>query len=243
SLLVTDTRGNHVDLPPNVRIYMMAGTTHDEQPGTVSRRIEAASLPTNPLHNGPPMRALFVAMETWLAEGVEPPSSRVPMRAHGTLVPAAQAMPVGIPGLPYRGIHTAAAFSDQSVLPPREIGRYPVYVPRLDADGIAIAGVHSVPVAVPRATYTGWNPRAEGFGPAALYPLQGAVVPFAATREQRLAASDPRLSLAERYPDEQAYLAAVRRAADELQAERLLLPADAQMLLARAAAGKLDGLH
>ena len=242
SLVVTDTRGHHIDLPPNVRAYMMAGTTHDEQPGIAPRRIEAASLPTNPLHNGPPMRALLVAMESWIAEGVEPPSSRVPMRAHGTLVPAAEAVPANIPGLPYRAIHTVAAYSDQAVLPPREIGRYPVFVPRADADGIAIAGVRSLPVAVPRATYTGWNPRAEGFGPAVLFPLQGISLPFAATREARMAAGDPRLSIAERYPDDAAYVAAVRRAAEDLVAERLLLPEDAERLIAAAAAGRLAQL-
>jgi hypothetical protein len=243
SLLVTDTAGHHLDLPPDVRAYMIAGTPHFSDPGAVSGAIEAAALPTNPMHAGPPMRALLAAMDAWLAEGVEPPASRVPMRAHGTLVPAGAAMPVTIPGLPYRALHTPAAISDQSVLPPREIGRYPVFVPLLDGDGMTVAGVRALPLAVPRASYTGWNPRAEGFGPAALYPLQGAAVPFAATWEARITAGDPRPSIAERYPDDAAYVAAVRRAAADQVAERLLLPGDAEALAARAAAGKLDGLR
>ena len=243
SLLVTDTRGHHIDLPQNVRAYMLAGTTHDEPPGRPTRRIEAAALPTNPLHNGPPMRALLAAMEAWVAEGVEPPSSRVPMRTHGTLVPAAVAMPVTIPGLPYAAMHTPAAHSDQGMFPPREIGRYPVFVPRADGDGMAIAGIRAPAIAAPRATYTGWNPRAEGFGPAVLFPLQGAAIPFAPTREARLAAGDPRPSLAERYADDAAYVAAVRAAAAELVAERLLLPADADAIGVRATEGRLDGLR
>ncbi len=242
SLIVTDTRGNHIDLPPNVRAFMMAGTPHDEQPGNLPRRIQAAALPTNPLHNGPAMRALLVALEAWVAEGVEPPSSRVPMRAHGTLVPAEQALTVAIPGLPYRALYTPAAHSDHSVLPPREIGRYPVFVPRADADGMAISGVRGLPIAVPRATYTGWNPRAEGFGPAVLFPLQGATIPFAPTREARLAHGDPRLSIAERYPDDAAYVAAVRATAEELVAARLLLPEDAARAIQRAEAGTLAQL-
>lgn len=241
SLLVTDTAGRHLDLPPDVRAYMIAGTPHFAEPGGAPGRIEAAALPTNPLHAGPPMRALFAAMEAWLAEGVEPPASRVPMRAHGTLVPAAAAMPVAIPGLPYRALHTPAAHSDHSVVPPREIGRYPVFVPLLDGDGVAVAGVRMLPLAVPRASHTGWNPRHEGFGPAALYPLQGAVVPFAPTRDARIAAGDSRPSVAERYADDAAYVAAVRRAAQEQVAERLLLPPDAEALIARARAGGLDG--
>jgi hypothetical protein len=243
SLLVTDTAGHHIDLPPDVRAYLIAGTSHFEAPGGTAGRIEAASLSTNPMHAGPPMRALLAAMESWVAEGREPPASRVPMRAHGTLVPAAAAMPTPIPGLPYAGIHTPAAVSDQSVMPPREIGRYPVFVPRLDGDGMAVAGVRALQLAVPRASYTGWNPRAEGFGPAALYPLQGAVVPFAATREARIEAGDPRPSVAERYADDAAYVAAVRRAAVDAVAERLLLPADAEALIARAQAGQLGQLR
>lgn len=226
SLVVTDTAGNHIDLPPDVRMYMMTGTTHFEPAGGESRRIEAASLPTNPLHSGPVMRALLVDMERWIADGTLPPSSRMPMRSQGTLVPADDALPRAIPGVPYTGIHTTAAYSDQSVLPPREIGRYPVFVPRLDGDGIAVAGVQALPVAVPRATYTGWNPRAPGFGPAVLYPLQGAEIPFAETKAERVAAGDPRPSIAERYGDDAGYRKAVQAAAARLVAERLLLPMD-----------------
>lgn len=243
SLLVTDTAGHHIDLPSDVRAYMIAGTSHFEAPGGTAGRIQAAALATNPMHAGPPMRALLAAMESWIAEGREPPASRVPMRAHGTLVPAAEAMPAPIPGLPYAGIHTSAAHSDHSVMPPREIGRYPVFVPRLDGDGMAIAGVRALQLAAPRATYTGWNPRTEGFGPAALYPLQGAVVPLAATRDARTAAGDPRPSIAERYADDVAYIAAVRRAAADAVAERLLLPQDAETLIARAQAGRLAQLR
>jgi hypothetical protein len=243
SLLVTDTAGHHLDLPSDVRAYMIAGTPHFADPGETLGRIEAAALPKNPMHAGPPMRALLAAMEAWLAEGVEPPASRMPMRAHGTLVPAGVAMPTTIPGLPYAGIHTRAAHSDHSVQPPRELGRYPVFVPLLDGDGMAVAGVRALQLVVPRASYTGWNPRAEGFGPAALYPLQGAVLPFAATREARIAAGDPRPSIAERYADDATYIAAVRAAAEAAVAERLLLPRDAEALATRAAAGRLDQLR
>jgi hypothetical protein len=243
SLLVTDLAGNHLELPADVRAYMIAGTPHFAEPGDKLKRAPAMALPVNPMHAGPPMRALLTAMNEWITLGVTPPASRVPMRAHGTLVDAALAVPAGIPGLPYAGIHTVAAFSDQSVFPPREIGRYPVFVPRADADGIAVAGVHMLPLAVPRASYTGWNPRAEGYGPTALYPLQGAVVPFAATRAERQAAGDPRLSIEERYASDAAYVEAVRVAAAHMVAERLLLPEDAQRAVDLATQGKLDQLR
>ncbi|SFK07187.1 alpha/beta hydrolase domain-containing protein [Bradyrhizobium sp. cf659] len=243
SLLVTDLAGNHLDLPDNVRAYMIAGTPHFAEAADVMRKgLPAMSLPQNPMHAGMPMRALLTDLNAWISDGTKPPASRVPMRAHGTLVAAKGAVLADIPGLPYAGIHTLAAFSDQSVLPPKEIGRYPVFVPKADDDGMAISGIRQLALAVPRATYTAWNPRAQGFGPTALYPLQGAVVPFAPTEAARKEVHDPRLSIAERYADDGAYVAAVRREAARQVAERILLPEDAERAVEAAKQGKLAKL-
>jgi hypothetical protein len=243
SLLVTDLAGNHLDLPDNVRAYMIAGTPHFAEAADVMKKgLPAMSLPQNPMHAGMPMRALLTDLNSWISDGAKPPASRVPMLAHGTLVPAQGAVPTDIPGLPYAGIHTLAAFSDQSVLPPKEIGRYPVFVPKADDDGMAIAGIRQLALAVPRATYTAWNPRAQGFGPTALYPLQGAVVPFAPTEAARKEVHDPRLSIAERYADDGAYVAAVKREAARQVAERTLLPEDAERAIEAAKQGKLAKL-
>jgi hypothetical protein len=242
SLLVTDLKGDHLDLPDNVRAYMIAGTPHFAGPDDRMQTVPAMALPQNPMHAGAPMRALLADLDSWIRDGVTPPASRVPMRAHGTLVDAEGAVPANIPGLPYKGIHTPNAFSDQSVLPAKEIGRYPVFVPRADSDGMAIAGVHMLALAVPQATYTGWNPRAQGFGPTAFYPLQGAVVPFAPSDAARKEVHDPRPSIAERYADNDAYVAAVRREAARQVAERLLLPEDAERAVEAAKQGKLAKL-
>ncbi|MCP3400750.1 alpha/beta hydrolase domain-containing protein [Bradyrhizobium sp. CCGB20] len=243
SLLVTDLSGNHLDLPDNVRAYMITGTPHFAEAADVMKKgVPAMSLPQNPMHAGMPMRALLTDLNAWISDGVKPPASRVPMRAHGTLVTAQGAVPTDIPGLPYAGIHTLAAFSDQSVLPPKEIGRYPVFVPKADTDGMAIAGIRQLALAVPRATYTAWNPRAQGFGPTALYPLQGAVVPFAPTEAARKEVHDPRPSIAERYADDGAYVAAVKREATRQVAERLLLPEDAERAVEAAKQGRLAKL-
>ncbi|MBR0778406.1 hypothetical protein JQ625_26540 [Bradyrhizobium diazoefficiens] len=243
SLLVTDLAGNHLDLPDNVRAYMIAGTPHFAGPDELMRKgVPAMSLPQNPMHAGGPLRALLTDLNAWISDGTKPPASRVPMRAHGTLVAAQGAVPTDIPGLPYAGIHTLAVFSDQSVLPPKEIGRYPVFVPKADNDGMAIAGIRQLALAVPRASYTGWNPRAQGFGTTALYPLQGAVVPFAPTEAARKEVHDPRPSNAERYADDGAYVAAVRREAARQVAERLLLPEDAERAIEAAKQGRLAKL-
>jgi hypothetical protein len=242
SLLVTDLDGNHLDLPDNVRAYMIAGTPHFAEPTDRMRSVQAMALPQNPMHAGAPMRALLTDLNAWISDGVTPPASRVPMRAHGTLVPAEGAVPSDIPGLPYAARYTPALFSDQSVLPPKEIGRYPVFVPKADADGMAIAGVHMPALAVPRATYTGWNPRAQGYGPTAFYPLQGAVVPFAPTEAARKEVHDPRPSITERYADDEAYVAKVRQEAEHQVAERLLLQEDAERSIEAAKQGRLAKL-
>ncbi|CCE09912.1 conserved hypothetical protein [Bradyrhizobium sp. STM 3843] len=243
SLLVTDLAGDHLDLPDNVRAYMIAGTPHFAEPSDHMRSDnKALALPQNPMHAGAPLRALLTDLQSWISDGVPPPSSRVPMRSQGTLVAAEGAVPTNIPGLPYRAQYLPDVVSDQSVLPPREIGRYPVFVPKTDDDGLAIAGVHMPAIAVPRATYTGWNPRAPGYGAGALYPLQGAVVPFAPTEAARKDANDPRPSIEARYANDDAYVAAVGRESARAVAERLLLPEDAERSVEAARKGTLAKL-
>ncbi len=239
SLLVTDPSGNHIDLPANVRAYMIAGTPHFAEPGAVMSQAKTMSLPVNPMHAGQPMRALLSALNEWISVGTEPPASRVPMRAHGTLVPAQLAVPKNIPTLPYQELYTSAYVSDHSQLPPKVLGRYDVLVPLADADGVAVAGIRSMPLAVPKASYTAWNPRAVGYGPGNLFPLQGAMSPFAITKAERVSAQDPRLSLEERYANQDAYVEAVKAAAQRFVNERLLLPEDAERNIERA---KLDQL-
>ena len=51
---------------------------------------------------------------------------------------------------------------------------------------------------------------------------------------ERVAAGDPRLSIEERYPTKEAYLAAFRKAASDLAAQRFLLPEDADSLIKTA---------
>jgi hypothetical protein len=108
---------------------------------------------------------------------------------------------------------------------------------------MAVAGIRSVPLAVPKATYTGWNPRAPGFGPGNLYPLQGGVVPFALTLQERIKKNDPRPSIKERFVNEEAYLKAVVETSSRFIAERLLLPEDADRYYLKAKSDQLSQLN
>jgi hypothetical protein len=76
----------------------------------------------------------------------------------------------------------------------------PFLVPHVDADGNEVAGIRVPEVAVPLATTTGWNFRAERIGnPTTIVALLGSYVPFARTKAERDARRDPRLSIEERY--------------------------------------------
>jgi hypothetical protein len=124
-----------------------------------------------------------------------------------------------------------------SVNPPKLVGTpYPVFVPKTDADGNDIAGVRLPEVAVPVATYTGWALRADGLDGC---DANGQRIPFAKTKAEREAKGDPRLSLAERYPDHAAYVSRVTQAARELTAQRFLLDEDAARIIAAAQAAAI----
>ncbi|MBV8523388.1 MAG: hypothetical protein JOY71_14905, partial [Acetobacteraceae bacterium] len=60
-------------------------------------------------------------------------------------------------------------------------------------------------------------------------------IPFAATRAEREAVHDARLSLEERYPDKQSYVSAFQAATERLVAQHFLLPEDARKLAGEAA--------
>jgi hypothetical protein len=102
----------------------------------------------------------------------------------------------------------------------------------VDADGNEVAGIRLPPIAVPLATYTGWNVYTAQ--PGELADRDGSRIPFARTRAERDAADDPRPSLEERYGNREAYVARVEAAAAALVAERLLLPMDAEAFVAAA---------
>jgi len=79
-----------------------------------------------------------------------------------------------------------------------------------------------------------WNVASTGFYKGRANGFSGAFIPFAKTKAEREASSDPRASLEERYRDHDGYVAAVKAAAERLQRERLLLPDDSQRLVREA---------
>ena len=227
SLVHTDPAGNDdAALPPGCRVYMVAGTQHGGGPGTDPGPGPCVN-PRNPHSASPALRALFVALEAWVKDGVTPPDSRVPLAADGSLVEAGNVTMPALPGFAAPPQANRIAAPGDWVDPPSRLDNvYGARVCAVDADGNEIAGIRLPPIAVPLGTYTGWNVyRAQ---PCELCDRDGSLIPFARTRQEREAAGDPRPSLEERYGSRDAYVARVRAAAAALVTERLLLPSDAE---------------
>jgi hypothetical protein len=255
NLVGTDAQAD-IPLPPNVRRYFSPGTTHGGGRGGFA--IEPPKppancvLPANPNPEAETLRALMVDLVDWVTKGTEPPPSQYPRIANGQLVKptrAAMGFP-NIPGapspdglinpLPDYDFGPGFHYNDLSGLitlePPRVKQNIPLLVPKPDADGIDVGGVPSVLRQAPLGTYLGWNVTATGFYQGHMCGLNGGYIPFAKTKAERMQAGDPRLSIEERYASHDAYVAAVKAAAEKLVGQRFLLREDADKLIAQAAA-------
>jgi hypothetical protein len=248
SLPTTDSYGKKdLVIPDNVRIYLFAGTQHS--PGSMLD--PATGFMTNPNQNQPNLWALLIALEQWVLHDKLPPASMYPTITAKTLVRPDQKS-VGwpsIPGVVYNGqfnnvplLDFGPAYDSHHITgivlhePPKVIREnvYTVLVPKVDPDGNELGGIRNTTLRVPLGTYTGWSLRRAGYGEGDLASLNGMFIPFKKTRAERLAANDPRLSLEERYGTHDAYVAAVRKAANELVREGLLLAEDAQHEIQKA---------
>lgn len=253
SMLTTDTEGHDLDLnlSPDVRYYQLSSVPHGA--GTAAG---ICRQPQNPLTPGTTLRALTIDMDEWVTHGTAPPANRVPTRNSGTLVRSLPQSGMGFPSIPgvfYNGImHTGDLFNfgDRfregilDIQPPVLTGTpYPVFVPKTDADGNDIAGIRLPDIAVPLATYTGYAYRAQAPGdPVPMVDgcdASGQRIPFLETQAERTTAGDPRLSIQERYKDHATYVNLVTKAAQQLEAERLMLDADVQAYITAAEAASV----
>jgi hypothetical protein len=242
SLNVHDGRGRPVTVPVGVRLYFASSFGHGGVAGLLS-----PARPPGICQNqrqgggwGPTLRALVVTLDAWADRGVDPPKSNYPTIQDGTLVSLAEARRAfpAIPGVTFPGVLNDLLLPDfgagfkptggrLTTQPPKLGARYQVLLPTVDSDGLDVAGIRTVEVAVPTATLTGWNLRAHGHRELALCGLSGSFFPLAITKAERQQAGDPRLSLEERYGDRAGFLKAVREAVGRLVSGRFLLPEDA----------------
>jgi len=238
SLVHTDPEGEaDAQIHPLVRYYMTNGAPHG---GAATRARTITEHGRNPLGVAPVQRAMMVNLNRWVSDEVEPPPSRYPRIDAGELITAEEhrrRFPA-IPGIRHPGRNlqpprvdygpdfwTTGVFTE---VPPEAGEPYQTLVPAYDEDGNGLGGIRLPELAAPLGTYQGWNPRAAEFGaPEFLGRFDGSFWFFPTTEEQRTAATDPRLSIVERYDDHQDYVDRVAVAAFELAADRVLLRADA----------------
>jgi hypothetical protein len=248
--LIHTTVDGKADMPimDNVRIYYFPGGQHGPGPfppiKPMAGDVAMTQQPTSPNAYGWGMRALLMAMDRWVRDGTAPPPSRYPHIADGTLVRPEEVRFPKIPGVGAPGrIHEAYRVDygprwEQGIIdlePPRAGKPYPMMVPQVDADGIDVGGVRLPEVAVPLATYTGWNLRDRRTGASdELVDFSGSYIPFPRTRVERERAGDPRLSIEERYHDRAQFLGLIGEHALKLIEGGYLLPEDMPALLQRA---------
>ncbi|TAJ35831.1 MAG: hypothetical protein EPO67_04325 [Reyranella sp.] len=235
SLLTTDPLGTKdIALPANSRAYMVAGTQHGGRAGATTDPGPNIN-PRNPHNPMPAIRALLVALDEWVVAGKEPPPSRVPTLAAGTLVePGSTGFPA-VPGASIVRVTNRVSPPGDWVKPGREDRLYRTLVSKVDADGNEAAGIRLPDIAVPLATYTGWNEYKPPYPRAEIADRDGSCLPFAVDKAAREASGDPRPSIAERYRSGADYVAKVKAVVETLVAERLLLAEDAERYLDRAA--------
>lgn len=238
SLVHTDVNGQEdVEVHPSVRVYHFASTKHG--PGDVPQK-PRQTVPPNPVNFRYAERALLVALDRWVREGVAPPESRYGRIADGSLVDADDLKFPTIPNLrspvrmrrPLR-LNWGDRWNEGIIdCEPPEKGRpFGVRVPQVDEDGNEIAGIRMPEVVAPLGTFTGWRYRQRG-ATDALVGLDGMWVPFARDEDDR--EGDSRQSIAQRYSSRKAYLDCVARAAQKLVEERLMLREDVNRAVERA---------
>jgi hypothetical protein len=261
SLGLTDPLGRgDVEDPPNVRTYIMASTQHGPASLPLATHAPFGNCQQQPNPNPQiwTMRALLTAFTAWVRDGIGPPPSAKPSIADGTLVPPDRVrfpeIPTNFYGevdrpavsplriydtlhvLDFGPLYRAEDSSGVIAREPPQVGSgsYGILEMQVDADGNDLAGIRSVFLQTPIGTYTGWNLGRKDRFENGMCNLQGSFIPFAATKAERITAGDPRLSIEERYPTKDVYLAAFKKAADDLVAKRFLLPDDADSLVKTA---------
>lgn len=249
SLTHTDAAtGSDLPIHPDVRGYLIAGAQH--APGGVPQR---TALPWPPGHTryglnvvayAPLMRRALANLDDWVANGVEPPESRVPCTSDGTATSREAALEqyAKLPGVeppPAAHLRTIRhldlgpdANRGIGIFPALEGPAYACIVSVLDDDLNEVAGIRLPDVTVPVGTHVGWNVLETGNGKSEHVPvLLGMTRFFSRDEAEREALGDRRPSIAARYASREDYIERVRVEAQKLVDDRFLLQEDIDIVV------------
>jgi hypothetical protein len=171
----------------------------------VAKPPAGCTMPQGRLDWAPVSRATLLRLDAWVAINAEPPANLL--------------MPLEVAGA-----------EPPALRAPKHLPKAVIQVPVKDADGNALGGVRLPDLAAPLGTHGGQN-KPQTFSCS----LVGSYTPFAATRAQREAGGDTRLSIAERYRNRDDYVNRIRGAAFDLVDAGFLLPEDAAIIVQSAA--------
>jgi hypothetical protein len=115
-------------LPPNVRMYDIAGASHALIPGTGQCKLPYAILDWHPI-----MRSTLIALDRWLSANISPPPNEL--------------MPL-----------QEASADAMALRAPNYLPKAIIQIPIRDPDGNATGGVRLPDVAAPLGTHGGQNP-------------------------------------------------------------------------------------
>jgi hypothetical protein len=234
-----------LELPSTSRFYYFPGTPHSGAAFPPARRYGASTVENlmNPYAFAITFPAVLTAMQAWLVNDTDPPASRYPTLAKQDLVSpdkltrvAAIKWPTFIPAT--TRLDFGPDFLRTRIItkqPPLRSAPYTLLIPQVNSDGNETAGIQLPHVAVPLATFAGWNrttPSLEALG--RLAGLAGSYIPFAWSKQEREQSGDTRPSVQERYPSKDAYLQKVRAAAEALVKQRFLLSENVDAAVKRA---------
>ena len=208
--------------------------------------------PFNCVDYRPLLRGALVSLDRWVTSGQVPPASRYPRLDNDTAVTPNKVTEIfsKIPRTntpnPVRRFYRMDFGPESGIsanVPPRRGSNYPILVSAVDQDGNELAGIQMPLIAVPLASYTGWSLRHANIGGtgqtlasggATGGTLLGSTIPFPATREEREATGDPRLSIEERYASKESYLDQIRQAAQQIIEQDYMLSEDLDRVIDQA---------
>jgi hypothetical protein len=243
SLVHTDPRGTRDgQIPLDVRIYAFGGTQHG--PSDFPPQAGIGQQPANPGDYRPFLRALLTSLDDWCRGQSTPPESIYPRIDNRTLVHFRHTGFPKIPGVRYPEVIQQPPFLDlgerwqtDGIIdnhPPILGDGYATLVAKCDDQGNELGCLLPPEVAVPLATFTGWNVRAKDVGPEnELVGLNGSYLPFPLTKADRQKLGDPRPSIEERYGTLASYLEQIEAECRRLASERFLLGEDVDRIVER----------